>query len=104
MPSVGSPRSPRSPESTGHHHHHPGGLFDKLLHEECEEDKSGVCDLKWCERVDSGCLNVRPDDPKDLEAWRTGSFTPDDPVHCLHFSMREHSDGENDEQTGKKAE
>lgn len=84
-PTTTSPRSPRSPVS----YTPPGeSLFDKLLHEG-GEDTADKEQLKWCERVDSGCLNEHPDDPADLNAWRTGSFTPDDPLHCLHFSMKD---------------
>jgi hypothetical protein len=87
----GSPSSPRSPRTAP-----VSGFFEALLHE--ETDANEQCKERWCERMDSGCLNVHPDEPADLNAWRCGSFKPDDPAHGMHVSA---SSREQDQQLPK---
>lgn len=39
---------------------------------------------KWCSRVESASLNLRPDE-RDEESWRHGGFKVDDPCHAMHL-------------------
>ena len=59
----------------------PNNMFSRLLQSKDTEER----DSRWCDRLESSVLNQRPDQPKDLEEWRHGSFAPDDPMHSMHI-------------------
>ena len=88
---VSSPRAPPSPVSKSSAFDKQN-LFSRLLEEDEEggqnsqgKGQGGGGGMQWCERVESSSLNVKPDDPRDLNAWRHGLVMIDDPVHAMHI-------------------
>ncbi|KAL4422758.1 hypothetical protein ABPG75_008955 [Micractinium tetrahymenae] len=78
-PRVGSPGSPRAgtPRTASHKLTLKIGDDDELL-------GSLGAKEKWCARVESASLNLRPDE-RDEESWRHGGFKVDDPCHAMHL-------------------
>lgn len=69
----------------------PTTLFERLLERQPEGDEAGRHGEVWSERVDSAALNMQPDAPMDVDAYRHGSFRPDDPGHSMHLIHQQHA-------------
>lgn len=78
-PFSSAPMSPRGPQSPRQHPigSAPSSMLSKLLEGDPNEK------YRWCDRVDSSPLNLRPDEG-DEDEWRHGKVQIEDAVGCMH--------------------
>lgn len=89
--SMSSPRTTSPRTSSPFAGSAPSTLFEKLLERHPEGEEGGRHGMVWSERVDSAALNQQPDAPMDVDAYRHGSFRPDDPGHAMHLIHQQHT-------------